>query len=148
MTSSRLSQRGQGAVTPMSIAVFFLLYFTFVMTLIWLVEGIVPMYLTTDVSLLAIGSALVVVGAMITAQFLEREITIFGTTMGSAPITAWHLIHFAFLGVIALNVGAPLLIAVTKSAMFTTWLIAIFIVIPFIAFTIAMYQIIMGSGGA
>ncbi|GAI03632.1 unnamed protein product, partial [marine sediment metagenome] len=111
------------------------------------VEGIMPMYLTTDVSLLAIGSALIVVSAMIAAQIMEREITVMGTTMGSAPVSAWHLIHFALLGVIALNIGWPLLTAVGQSAMFTTWLTAIFIVIPFIIFTAAMYQVIMGSGG-
>lgn len=145
MTTSRFSQRGQGTVTSMSIVTFFLLYFTFVMTLIWMVEGIVPLYLTSKVTLLAIGSAAMVVTAMAAALVLEKaSSTIIGTP---APVTAWHTIHFALLGVIALNVGVPLLDAVMKSAMFTTWLIAIFIVVPFIAFTFAVYQIVMGGGG-
>lgn len=145
MTTSRFSQRGQASTTSTGIAVFFLFYFTFIMLLVWMVEGIVPVHLTSDVSLLAVGSAMLVIAAMAISLTLEKASSaIIGTP---APVTAWHTIRFAVLGVVAINIGWPLYNAVTQSAMFTIWLSAIFIVIPFIAFTIAMYQIIMGGGG-
>lgn len=149
MSISRLSQRGQMPTTsPMSIAVFFLFYFTFIQVLVFMVEGIVPLYLRPDVSLLIIGNAIVIVGIMLAANIMEREITVLGTSGGGAPVSAWHMIHFGFLALVSFDIGIPLLDSARKSAMFTPWLIAIFIVIPFIAFTIAMYQIFMGSGGA
>ena len=145
MTTFKFSQHGQASTTSIGMAVFFMLYFTFVMILIWMVEGIVPVYLTTKVSLLAVGSALLVIAAMATSLIMEKASSaIIGTP---APVTAWHTIRFSILGVVAINIGYPLFDAVIKSAMFTIWLLAIFIVIPFIAFTIAMYQVIMGGGG-
>lgn len=149
MNITRLSQRGQVPTSsPMSMVVFFLLYFTFIQVLIFLVEGIVPMYLTADVTFLAIGSGLTMVGVLLAANVMERSVSAIGSGVGGAPVSAWHLIHFGLLAVVETVIGIPLLRAVMQSAMFNVWLIAIFIVLPFIAFSIAMYSIIMGSGGA
>jgi len=145
MTTFRFSQRGQASTTSTGVAVFLLFYFTFIMILVWMVEGIPPMFLTKDVTMLGIGTSVIVLGAMALAVTLEKAASaLIGTP---APVTAWHTIRFGILGAIAWSIGIPLLDAVTKSAMFTTWLTSIFIVIPFIVFTIAMYQVVMGGGG-
>jgi len=145
MTTFKLSQRGQGTTTSTGIVAFFLFYFTFIMILIWMVEGIPPMFLTRDVTMLGIGTAAIVITGMAAALVLEKLASnLFGTP---APVSAWHTIRFSILLAISYNIGTPLWYAVTKSAMFTVWLSAIFIVMPFIVFTIAAYQIVMGGGG-
>ena len=145
--SFKMDRRGQAGISYMSIFVFFILYFSFIMFLIWMVEGITPMYLTENAALLGLSSLLIVSIAVAGAALLERGVAFVGTGVTGAPVSAWHSIRFAILAAIGLIIGWPLYNSVNQSTMFTElWMTSLFVTVPFIIFSGAAFMIAFTGG--